>query len=221
MQDMKDMQDMEDVRDMENAQDVQDMESMTERVRHEIETLRLQKKRLLIAIDGRCAAGKTTLAAYLQNVYDCNVFPMDHFFLRPEQRTSERLNEPGGNVDYERFLKEVMEPLRQGGDFAYRPYACQRLDFCEAITIQESSINIVEGSYSCHPTLWDYYDLRIFLTVEPEEQLRRIIDRNGAERAVDFKDKWIPLEERYFSAFNIMERCDFCLSLATGLGESS
>ena len=195
---------------------MQDMQDITEHIRHEIDALRLQKQRLLIAIDGRCAAGKTTLAAYLQNVYECNVFPMDHFFLRPEQRTSERLNEPGGNVDYERFLKEVMEPIRQGGDFSYRPYDCQRQDFGEAIIVQDSPVSIVEGSYSCHPKLWDYYDVRIFLTAQPEEQMRRIRERNGAIHALDFRDKWIPLEEDYFSAFNIMERCDFCLTLATG-----
>ena len=38
--------------------------------------------RVLVAIDGRCAAGKTTLAASLQAQLACNVFHMDDFFLR-------------------------------------------------------------------------------------------------------------------------------------------
>lgn len=35
---------------------------------------------LLIAIDGRAASGKTTLAAMLQKELNCNVVHMDHFF---------------------------------------------------------------------------------------------------------------------------------------------
>ena len=65
---------------------------------------------LVIAIDGRCAAGKTTLAARLKDERNCNVIHMDHFFLQQEQRTEKRLKEPGGNVDYERFVKEVILP---------------------------------------------------------------------------------------------------------------
>lgn len=53
----------------------------------------------LIAIDGRCAAGKTTFAEKLSSIMECSVIHMDHFFLRPEQRTKERLAQAGGNVD--------------------------------------------------------------------------------------------------------------------------
>ena len=49
---------------------------------------------------------------------------MDHFFLRPEQRTPERLRTPGENVDHERFLEEVLCPLRAGRVFWYRPFDC-------------------------------------------------------------------------------------------------
>lgn len=35
----------------------------------------------------------------------------DDFFLRPEQRTPERLAEPGGNLDRERMKSEVIDRL--------------------------------------------------------------------------------------------------------------
>ena len=66
----------------------------------------------LIAIDGRCASGKTSISTELQNQLDCNIIHMDHFFLRPEQRTPERLNIPGENVDHERFSTEVLISLK-------------------------------------------------------------------------------------------------------------
>ena len=94
------------------------------------------KKPFLIAIDGRCAAGKTTLAAWLQKETGCNVIHMDHFFLRREQRSSRRLQEPGGNVDYERFLTEVMTPLCRGQAFSYRPFDCKTMAFASPIAME-------------------------------------------------------------------------------------
>lgn len=163
----------------------------------------------LIAIDGRCAAGKTTLASRLQEELDCNVIHMDHFFLQPSQRTTKRLNEPGGNVDYERFIEEVMIPLRKGKTFYYRRFDCKTMDFVSNIEVKSNKITIVEGAYSCHPLFWDYYDVRIFLDIKPEEQLKRIAHRNG-EKALDmFRERWIPMEEKYFNEYNIKERCDY------------
>lgn len=163
---------------------------------------------MLIAIDGRCAAGKTTLAAWLQEKTGCNVIHMDHFFLQPVQRTKQRMQEPGGNVDYERVRKEVMLPLKQGKPFSYQRFDCAKMEMSEHVQIEPNAITIVEGSYSCHPSLWEFYDMRVFLDVDLQEQLRRICCRNGTEALAAFRDRWIPLEERYFSAFQIRERCD-------------
>ena len=163
---------------------------------------------MLLAIDGRCAAGKTTLAAGLQAELDCNVIHMDHFFLQPAQRTKERLQEPGGNVDYERFLEEVMLPLNRGQSFWYQIFDCKKLELSSAVRVEPKAVTIVEGSYSCHPALWDFYAFRVFLDVEAKEQLRRIRRRNGEQAEDRFRDCWIPLEERYFAAYRIQERCD-------------
>lgn len=168
-------------------------------------------EQIIIAIDGRCASGKTTLAAELSKKYDCNVIHMDDFFLRPEQRTAERLSMPGENIDHERFLEEVLLPLRAGKDFSYRPYNCKKGQLDDPIVVKPNSVNLVEGSYSCHNNLYEYYDYRIFMTIDEEEQMKRIISRNGSEVAKVFKEKWIPLEEKYFSAFGIKSRCDLIL----------
>lgn len=177
-----------------------------------IDSLLTEKGRVLVAIDGNCASGKTTLAALLQLVYGCNILPMDHFFLRPEQRTAERLAEPGGNVDHERFYREVLAPLRSGQPFSYRPYRCDSRTLGEPVPVGRRPINIVEGSYSLHPALADAYDLKVFLSVDPQEQMRRIFARNGEEMARRFASEWIPMEETYFKTFSIAERCDLRFS---------
>ncbi len=166
---------------------------------------------VIIALDGRCAAGKTTLARELRRDYGWSVVPMDHFFLRPEQRTQARLEQPGGNVDHERFLVEVLRPIRAGQPAEYRPYNCHSGDFDAPVRVEPAPVVLVEGSYSCHPDLWDCYDLRLFLTVDPQEQRRRLLAREGAEKAQVFARRWIPLEERYFAAFDVAGRCDYCL----------
>ena len=79
------------------------MEKILEAAKHQINMLLEEKNFVIVAIDGKCTSGKTTLASQLAEIYDCNVFHMDDFFLRPEQRTPERFAEVGGNVDYERF----------------------------------------------------------------------------------------------------------------------
>ena len=68
----------------------------------------LERKRpLILAVDGRCASGKSTFARELSGVCLAEVIHMDDFFLRPQQRTKERLAEAGGNIDRERLLQEV------------------------------------------------------------------------------------------------------------------
>ena len=164
---------------------------------------------ILIAIDGRCAAGKTTLAYALQRELDCTVFHMDSFFPRPEQRTPERFAKAGENVDHERFLDEVLKPLSEGKKkVIYRSFDCGTMSLSEPVSFDVKSICVTEGSYACHDRLWEYYDLQVLLDVDEEEQIRRIIKRNGVEKAKVFKEKWIPLEERYFAECGIEKRCE-------------
>ena len=65
---------------------------------------RMVQGRTVLAIEGGSASGKTTLGNILYEIYGCTVFHMDDFFLQPHQRTPERYNEIGGNVDRERFV---------------------------------------------------------------------------------------------------------------------
>lgn len=183
---------------------------MADRILREIERRGPHTGPVLVALDGRCASGKTTLAAQLRAACGCGVVHLDDFFLRPEQRTRERYETPGENVDHERFLSEVLLPLRRGEAVQYRPYDCAAQRLADPVRVEPSPVLVAEGSYACHSALWPCYDLRVFLSVPPEEQLRRIAARNGAQAAEIFRTRWIPLEERYFSACRIADRCDLC-----------
>ncbi len=176
-----------------------------------IEKVLEDKERAIVAIDGRCAAGKTTLARELEEHFLCNVIHMDEFFLRPEQRTAERLAQAGENIDHERFLTDVLLMLKKPLPFAYRPFDCHSMSLQKPISIIPTQLTIVEGSYSCHPALWDDYDLHIFLDIDADLQQQRILARNGEDGLVAFNERWIPLEERYFDAFDLRRRCEVVL----------
>ena len=165
------------------------------------------KDRIIFAIEGCSGSGKTTLAKFLQEKYDCNVFHMDDFFLQPHQRSKERYEEVGGNVDRERFWEEVLIPLKKGEEIRYKRFDCKIFTFCPEVVVEAKRINIIEGSYSMHPLLADYYDFGIFLEIDPEQQKNRIEKRNSKELAQRFFDTWIPMEEKYHKGMRVKERC--------------
>ncbi len=168
--------------------------------------------RLVIAIDGGAASGKTTLANTLSQRYGGAVIHMDDFFLRPEQRTEERFSEAGGNIDRERFLSEVIPFLREEGGFSYRRFDCSKMALGESVLIPDTKLLIIEGSYSHHPAFRDHYDLKIFLETDEITQKSRISARNGEDLCMIFINRWIPLENRYFEAFSIRETADITIS---------
>ena len=172
-----------------------------------IEALSSKKSSALIAIEGGSASGKTTLSQLLSRVYDCNVFHMDDFFLRPEQRTEARFAQAGGNIDHERFLEEVLLPLSQGKTVQYSAFDCSTFTLRPAVEIAPKGLNIIEGAYSMHPQLAQYYDFSVFLSITPQLQRKRIERRNSPEMAQRFFDTWIPFEHTYFEATDPAARC--------------
>ena len=172
---------------------------------------RLAAAPVIMAIEGGSASGKTTLASLLGEVYGATVLHMDDFFLRPEQRTPERLLEVGGNLDRERFSEEVARPLIRGGGFSFRRFDCQRQALCEPTEVTPARLTVVEGAYSTHPEIPKYYDLTAFISISPELQRARIALRNTPVIARRHIEEWIPKEEAYFSAFGVREACDILL----------
>ena len=170
-----------------------------------------EKVPCIIAIDGRAASGKTTMSGLLKTILQTDVVQMDDFFLPLELRTPERLQQPGGNVHYERFAEEVLPYLKETDAFAYGIFDCGRMDYHGRREIGAGNIRIVEGSYSCHPFFGEYVDIRVFSDVAPEEQMQRIVKRNGTQMAEMFRTRWIPMEEAYFKAYQTEEKADICL----------
>ena len=166
---------------------------------------------VLVALDGRCGSGKTTLAAQLAERFPQSItVHTDDFYLPPSRRVTGWESIPCANMDIQRLRDEVVAPARAGQAFSYQAYSCREGAYLPPRPLGPAPLVIVEGSYSCHPTLADCYDLKVFVTCSKEEQARRLLAREG-ERYSGFTARWIPLEEGYFAKFQIEQTVDFIL----------
>lgn len=171
------------------------------------------KKTILVAIDGKSTGGKTTLGKYLSKIYDSNLYHMDDFFLQGFQRTKERMSEIGGNVDYERFLKEVITPILEFKEVSYTPFDCSTftLRYDKTLHLPHKRLNIIEGLYSQHPYFNNPYSLKIFMDIEDNKQLERLSLRENDDKLAKFIELWIPKENAYFKKYHIQEKSDIVI----------
>ena len=175
----------------------------------EIGTRMARQEPVCVAIDGPSAAGKSTLAEMLGAVYGCPVLHMDDYFVPQWERSTERMNRPGGNIDATRFAREVLPGMTAGTAFSTGVFDCHTQTIREIRAVPASPLYVTEGVYALHPDLADAYHIRVFMDVDPTAQAHRILRRNGKTIAARYRKEWIPLENRYFEAFSIKAQCDF------------
>ena len=164
---------------------------------------------VVLALDGRCGSGKTTMATALAEQFPNSiVLHTDDFYLPPADRVPGWEQTPCANMDLARLRDEVLAPARAGKPALYRAYSCREGAYLPVQQLAAQPLVILEGSYSHHPLLTGYETLRVFLTCAKEEQTRRLQAREG-ERYANFAARWVPLEEGYFAQYHIAETADF------------
>ncbi len=169
-----------------------------------------QRQRMVIAIDGRCGSGKTTLAALLRERWPSRLLHVDDFYLPFPERAPDWERIPCGNIDLARLECEALRPAHAGEAVRYRRCDCHAGRFLEPVELPPAALTIVEGGYSQHPRLLPYYDLTVFLTCSPAEQQRRLREREG-ENFPAFQMRWIPMEERYFALYSVAANADITI----------
>ena len=173
-------------------------------------------KPLVLALDGRCGSGKTTLAnALAAQLPGCTLLRTDDFYLPPARRCPDWAHTPCANMDLTRLRDEALRPAYEGQPVQYRAYSCREGAYLPARELAAQPLVILEGSYSHHPLLTGYETLRVFLTCAKEEQTRRLQAREG-ERYANFDARWVPLEEGYFAQHGIAESADFVVDTTAG-----
>ena len=141
---------------------------------------------LVLALDGRCGSGKTTLANALAAQFTgCTLLRTDDFYLPSAQRIPDWAHTPCANMDLSRLRDEALRPAYAGQPVAYRAYSCREGGYLPPVQLPAQPLVILEGSYSHHPLLRPYETLRVLVTCAKPEQTRRLQAREGA-RYADF-----------------------------------
>jgi hypothetical protein len=98
-------------------------------------------------------------------------------------------------------------PITQTREVIYRPFDCSLRKIREEVVVPYQRLNVIEGSYSMHPYFGNTYDVKVFIKISTQDQIRNIRNRNGEKMLSRFQEEWIPKENEYFEKFHISEGC--------------
>lgn len=170
-----------------------------------------QKKKLLIALDGYSASGKSTLSKMLKTIFNGNVFHTDDFFKKMEIDPNNPISMYGNNIDFVKINRTILKPLKLGEDVSYQPFDFKKHQHIDRINISFKDFNIIEGAYSMHPHLEVEYDYKILMKIGFMKAIFRILKRNGFKRLIKFITKWMPKERSYVKHLHIEQKADYIL----------
>jgi dephospho-CoA kinase len=157
----------------------------------------------IISLEGKCGSGKTTIASRIKDNLDVTLINIDDFFLPQSRKTKARMQEIGGNIDYEGVHK-LLTSIKGKQNITYFRYNCSS-ELYEKVTIDVRNIIILEGVYSYHPYFRSCIDKLIYLDIDEETQISRLKTRSNFHR---FVKEWIPLENVYFESERIKYLAD-------------
>jgi len=167
--------------------------------------LKSGKKQVVLAVEGASGTGKSTSAELIKvtlgNAFNVNIIHADHFFLPFAKKTPDRLNQIGGNIDFERLKYEVIDNIPRDL-ITYGVFNCKKQKIVQNQQISTDGLLILEGVYSLHPAFGRYYDYCALMTSSLETRLKRIKKREFPKIFAKFVNEWIPLEDRYLEALD-------------------
>lgn len=166
----------------------------------------------IISIDGPCGGGKTTIAKEIEKEMGYNILHMDDFYLPFDKRDKNWMNIVAGHMDYERLIENVLKPYKEKKKTNYISYDCHSDKYLHEILIDLDKFLVIEGSYTSHPILDEYVNVKIFVDIDKDEQVKRLTKRNPA--VVDkFLSMWVPFENRYFEELKIKDNSDLVINV--------
>lgn len=174
----------------------------------------------VIAVDGRSASGKSTLAGFLHRaVPDSAVVHTDDVPSSGNWHgAAVKASNPSGNIpphrsffDWtERLLKNVLEPARAGQVVRYRPRAWEDWKREGAIEVPSGcSMLILEGVGAARHELMHVIDVVVWIQSDVEQAETRGIARDGGDAgAVAFWERWMAEEFPFLADQRPWERAD-------------
>lgn len=171
--------------------------------------LNKQKENTIIALEGRCGSGKSTISNLFENNY--TIIHIDDFFISKEDTNKHTQKNIYGNINYKLVyenLKIVKDAIRKKEKkIQIKAFSCETQEYYKK-EIQLKNKIILEGTYSSSPYFKELIDSIAYLNIDKETQYERIKKRKISLR---FFNEWIPLEEEYFKTNDIISICDIII----------
>jgi uridine kinase len=159
---------------------------------------------VLVALDGRSAAGKSTLAAAVAARVGGHVIDGDDFYSGGTAETWDEMSaaeKASHCIDWRR-QRPVLEKLSRGEPASWRPYDWETDDGSLSgppVTCDPAPVIILDGAYSARPELADLFHLRVLLEAPTDLRKKRLVQREGEDYRVDWNRRWDDAEQWYFA----------------------
>jgi len=165
-----------------------------------------ENERPIIAIDGPAGAGKTTLAheiyLALSPKMSVNVIHMDDLYDGWNNALS---------ADLTKILCYLSKQHKENAPSKISRYNWSTSSFSESEVLAPAELLILEGVGSGDQALQDDLAALIWIDIDPEIGVKRVIDRDGAQVADEMR-RWLGTQQEYFSQHSTREKADFILT---------
>jgi uridine kinase len=156
----------------------------------------------LVALDGRSATGKSTLADLVGQRLGALVIDSDDFYRGGTDAFWDAMTAAQKMdlvIDWER-QRSVLERLHRRKATTWRPYDWDVDDgsLAAELTGGPAEVVILEGAYSARPELADLLSLRVLLQLPREVRRQRLLQREGERYRAEWEARWGAAEDLYF-----------------------
>jgi phosphoglycolate phosphatase len=171
----------------------------------------------VVGINGVDASGKTMFAnhfsRYLTSIGRMNVVLHLDDFHNPLNIRRMGVNEIDAYYrhafNYSQIIHEILEPLHETGmidkDVQCLDLGTDKYDKIIHYRIDRSTLLIIEGVLLFRPPILEYLQYKVFLQVDFDVALQRAqgrdVARFGPELLLKYKEKYIPVQERYLNEY--------------------
>ena len=154
-----------------------------------------------VGIGGRGGAGKSTLAALIE---DAQIVSTDEFW-------------DGAGFELSRLRAEVFESLLTGREARYASWDWAARRPGRRRVVEPRGTVVVEGVCALHRMFRDDYDVRVWVEAPYEIRLARGVARDGEEARATWVERWMPSEDRYVAADDPVACADLIVDGGTAL----